>query len=105
MVAITFKFIYCSRFATQERFMSSPSFSPVHTLSFVYSQLWVCFTNRTQKSQIVDEIAFSFEFVIWQIWSSTYSLNDKIESKLCTYSNQAWFQYIISKYRFRIWNT
>ena len=90
MFAINFKFIYCSRFATQERFMSSPSFSPVHTLSFVYSQLWVCFTNRTQKGQIVDEIAFSFfEFVIchiWhgQIWSCTCSLN---ESKLCTYSN------------------
>ena len=60
MFVITFKFIYYSRFATQERFMSSPSFSPVHTLSFVYSQLWACFTNRTQKSQMVDEIAFSF---------------------------------------------
>ena len=56
-------FIYCSRNAAHKRLMSSPSFSPVHTLSFVYSQLWVCFTTRTQRSQIIDEIAFSFEFV------------------------------------------
>ena len=73
MFAITFKFIYCSRCVTQQRFMSSPSFSPVHTLSFVYSLLWVCFTNRTQKSKIVNEIAFSFEFIIRKIWCSTYN--------------------------------
>ena len=58
--------------------MSSPSFSPVHTLSFVYSLLWVCFTNRTQKSKIVNEIAFSFEFIIRKIWSSTSQIREQM---------------------------